>query len=188
MLLLYHPSKLYIIVLYRPLGPLGCFLDELDTLLSSLPVILVGDFNIPPESHQSFSVASLLQSFALILSPSPATHKAGNQLDLVFTRSCSAPQLTVTPLHVSDHYFVSFSLSYPLSHSNNSPTVRRNLRTLSQSSLISSTLSTFPSLPLSINYLLMLLPLPLMHASPSLLTHFALLSPNQHNHHLPAYS
>ena len=125
-------------IVYRSSGPLGCFLDELDTLLSSLPedgtpVILLGDFNLPPESHQSSSVASLLQSFALTLSTSPATHKAGNQLDLVFTRSCSAPQLMVTPLHVSDHYFVYFSLSYPLSHSNNSATVtfRRNLRTLS---------------------------------------------------------
>ena len=148
-----HPSKLYITVLYRPPGPLGCFLDELDTLLSSLPedgtpVILLGDFNLPPESHQSSSVASLLQSFALTLSPSPATHNAGNQLDLVFTRSCSTPQLTVTPLHVSDHYFVCFFLSFALSHSNNSPTVtfRRNLRTLSHSSLISSTLFYTPSI------------------------------------------
>ena len=64
-----HPSKLYILVLCCPPGPLGCFLDELDTLLSSLPedgtpVILLGDFNVPPESHQSSSVTSLLQSFA----------------------------------------------------------------------------------------------------------------------------
>ena len=115
---------------------------ELETLLSSFPeygtpVILLGDFNLPSESHQSSSVTLHLQSFALTLSSSPATHKAGNQLDLVFTRSCSAPQLTVTLLHVSDHEFVSLSLSYPPSHSNNSPTVTftRNLCTLSHSYL-----------------------------------------------------
>ncbi|KAJ8364669.1 hypothetical protein SKAU_G00135000 [Synaphobranchus kaupii] len=51
-----------------------------DTLLSSFPedgtpVILLGDFNLQPDSSQLSSVASLLQSFALTQSPSPATHK-----------------------------------------------------------------------------------------------------------------
>ncbi|KAG5840926.1 hypothetical protein ANANG_G00194020, partial [Anguilla anguilla] len=149
-----HPSKLHIIVLYRPPGPLGCFLDELGTLLSSLPedgtpAILLGDFNLPPETSQLSRVASLLQSFALSQSFSPPTHKAGNQLDLVFTRSCSIPQLTVTPLHLSDHFFLSFFLSpYLLLHNsfNSSPTItfRRNLSSLSQSSLLSTALSTLP--------------------------------------------
>ncbi|KAJ8336869.1 hypothetical protein SKAU_G00380890, partial [Synaphobranchus kaupii] len=85
------------------------------TLLSSFPedgtpVILLGDFNLQPESSQLSNVASLLQSLALTQSPSPATHKAGNQLDLLFTRSCATSELTVTPLHVSDHFFISFSL------------------------------------------------------------------------------
>ncbi|KAJ8381164.1 hypothetical protein SKAU_G00019420 [Synaphobranchus kaupii] len=148
-----HPSKLNIVVLYCPPGPLSTFLDELDTLLSSFPedgtpIILLGDFNLQPESSQLSSVASLLQSLTLTQSPSPATHKAGNQLDLVFTRSCATSELTVTPLHVSDHFFISFSLSYPLSHnsSNNLPSVtfRRNLCTLSHSSLSTSALSALP--------------------------------------------
>ena len=191
---MYLTLLLYIIVLYRPPGPLGSFLDELDTLLSYLredgtPVILLGSFNLPPESHQFSSVTFLLQFFTLTLSPSPATYKAGNQLDLVFTRSCSTPQLTVTPLHVSDHCFVSFSLSFPLYNSNNSPTVtfRRNLCTLSHSSHLFYPLYT-PPLPLSLNWLLMLLALPLMHASTSLLTHFALLSPNQHDQEIQILS
>ncbi|KAG5847076.1 hypothetical protein ANANG_G00122110, partial [Anguilla anguilla] len=71
----------HVIVLYRPPGPLGSFLDELDTFLSSLPedgtpAILLGDFNLPPETSQLSRVASLLQSFALSLSSSPPTHKA----------------------------------------------------------------------------------------------------------------
>ncbi|KAJ8375670.1 hypothetical protein SKAU_G00062500, partial [Synaphobranchus kaupii] len=134
-------------------GPLGAFLDELDTLLSSFPedgtpVILLGDFNLQPDSSQLSSVTSLLQSFALTQSPSPATHKGGNQLDLVLTRSCATSELTVTSLHVSDHFFISFSLSCPLSlnSANNPPAVmfRRNLRTLSHSSLTTSALSAHP--------------------------------------------
>ncbi|KAJ8349802.1 hypothetical protein SKAU_G00249320, partial [Synaphobranchus kaupii] len=81
-------------------GPLSAFLDELDTLLSSFPedgtpVILLGDFSLQPESSELSSGASLLQSFALTQSPSPATHKTGNQLDLVLTRSCTTSELTV---------------------------------------------------------------------------------------------
>ena len=98
-------------------------------------------------------------------------------------RSCSTPQLTVTPLHMSDHYFVSFSLSYPPSRpSNNSPTVtfRRDLCTLSNSSHL---LYTPSPVPLSLNRLLMLLPLPLSHPSPSVLTHWlaARISPLKQN-------
>ena len=49
--LITHPINLYIIVVYRPPGPLRSFVDELDTLLSSFPedgtpLILLGDFNI----------------------------------------------------------------------------------------------------------------------------------------------
>ena len=104
-------GKLNIVVLYYPPAPLGYFLNEQDTLLSSLPedgipVILLGDINLPPES-------SVFQSFALTLSSSPATHKAGNQLDLVFTRSCSTPQLRFMCLIIT----MFTSLSYPPIHS-----------------------------------------------------------------------
>ena len=90
-----------------------------------------------------------LSSFALSLSPSPPTHKAGNHLDYIFTRNCSTSNLTVTPLHVSDHFFISYSL--PLSQTDNPTTstdsvpVRRNIRSLSPASLASSVLSALPS-------------------------------------------
>ncbi|KAJ8398694.1 hypothetical protein AAFF_G00418910, partial [Aldrovandia affinis] len=97
-------------------GPLGCFLDELDTLLSSFPedgtpLILLGDFNIHLEAPQSAAFLPLLHSFDLSLQNSPPTHKAGNLLDLIFLRNCPCSNLTVTPLHTSDHHFISFSLS-----------------------------------------------------------------------------
>ncbi|KAJ8381301.1 hypothetical protein SKAU_G00020790, partial [Synaphobranchus kaupii] len=90
--LINHPINLYIIVVYRPPGPLGCFLDELDTLLSSFPedgtpLILLGDFNIHLDASQSAAFLPLLRSFDLTLQPSPPTHKAGNLLDLVFQRN-----------------------------------------------------------------------------------------------------
>ncbi|KAJ8377981.1 hypothetical protein AAFF_G00249710 [Aldrovandia affinis] len=69
-------------------GPLGCFLDEMDALLSTFPedgtpVLLLSDFNLPLETPQASAFLPLLQSLA----ESPSTHKAGNQLDLIFTRN-----------------------------------------------------------------------------------------------------
>ncbi|KAK3566760.1 hypothetical protein QTP86_004539 [Hemibagrus guttatus] len=48
------PINLFIIVIYRPPGPLGNFLDEMDTLLSvfpsdSTPLTVLGDFNLPSD-------------------------------------------------------------------------------------------------------------------------------------------
>ncbi|KAG7471811.1 hypothetical protein MATL_G00101970 [Megalops atlanticus] len=67
-------------------------------LLSSLPdtpLILLGNFNIQPESPSTASVLSLLHSFSFTLFPSPATHKSSNQLDLVLTKNCATSHFTV---------------------------------------------------------------------------------------------
>ncbi|XP_058469009.1 uncharacterized protein LOC131443409 isoform X2 [Solea solea] len=92
-----HPVKLIIVVIYRPPGPLGHFLEELDVLLSNIPengppLVLLGDFNI--QSEKSSDLLLLLSSLSLSLAPSPPTHKAGNHLDLIFTRNCSTSDLT----------------------------------------------------------------------------------------------
>ena len=146
------PCQLLLIVLYRPPGPLTHFLDELDYLLSSLPslstpTVLLGDFNIhlSNPSH-SAGFLPLLHSFDFCLSPSPPTHKAGRQLDLTFSRACCPSTLSVTPLDLSDHYFISFSLSLPPLPAPPTPTVtsRRNLRSLSPSVLASTALSHLP--------------------------------------------
>ena len=67
------PIKLNIVVLYRPPGQLGNFLDELDTLISvfpedGTPLILLGDFNIPPVTLKSVSFLNFFSSFDLSLS------------------------------------------------------------------------------------------------------------------------
>ena len=147
-----YPVKLTIVVVYRPPGPLGEFLDELDTLISLISfddsaLILLGDFNIPTDKLDP--LLSFLSSIDLQLSPSPPTHKAGNKLDLIFTRHCSTANLSVTPLHLSDHFFLSYSLSLPSPSVPPSPThmvsVRRNLRSLSPSDFASSVSAALPT-------------------------------------------
>ncbi|KAJ8383905.1 hypothetical protein AAFF_G00213680 [Aldrovandia affinis] len=89
----------------RPTGPLGSFLDEMDALLSAFPedgtpVLLLGDFNLPLETSLASAFLPLLQSFDFTLAESPSTHKASNQLDLIFTRNCASPNITV-PARIS---------------------------------------------------------------------------------------
>ena len=82
--------------------------------------------------------------------PSPPTHRAGNQLNLIFTRSCGTSALSVTPLPVSDHHFVDFSIplksSPPLLSSSHIVTTRRNLKSLSPSTFASTVLFSLPSI------------------------------------------
>ncbi len=53
-----HPAKIHFVVVYRPPGQLGNFLEELDVLLSNFPedgtpLVLLGDFNIHLEKPQA---------------------------------------------------------------------------------------------------------------------------------------
>ncbi|KAI4891458.1 hypothetical protein NFI96_024367 [Prochilodus magdalenae] len=142
-----HPAA----VSYSDQG--GNFIDELDTLLSLFPVdgsplLLLGHFNLPSDKLQSSCLQPLLSSFDLTLNPSPPTHRGGNTLDLVFSRPTPALDVTVTPLHCSDHYFLSFTLSCPALPVHITPShssfTRRNLRSVSPSSLASTILTTLP--------------------------------------------
>ena len=93
------------------------------------------------EASHSAAFLPLLHSFGLSLQSSPPTHKAGNLLDLVFVRNCSPSNLTVTPLHLSDHHFISFSI--PLA-----PLPPPLLLPALSQSAVTSTLSHPPLLPL----------------------------------------
>ncbi|KAK3513801.1 hypothetical protein QTP70_028874 [Hemibagrus guttatus] len=146
------PINLFIIVIYRPPGPLGNFLDEMDTLLSvfpsdSTPLTVLGDFNLPSDKLHSSDLLALLNSFSLSFNSCPPTHKEGNILDLVFTHPSPATDMTVTPLHISDHHLVSFSITLPVLPKCNSQHLsltRRNLHSISPSSVASCTLSSLP--------------------------------------------
>ncbi len=147
------PIKLQIVVIYRPPGQiLAPFLEELDGLLSSFmedgtPLLVFGDFNIHLEKPYATDFHSLLASFDLKRLTTTSTHKSGNQLDLIYTRDCTADNILVQPLHISDHFFIKFTLHFttrvpptPLP-----VTFRRNLRSLSPSHLSSVVSSSLPS-------------------------------------------
>ncbi len=140
-------------VIYRPPGQtLATFLEELDGLLSSFvedgtPLLVFGDFNIHLEKPYATYFHSLFASFDLERLTTTSTHKSGNQLYLIYTRNCTADNILVEPLHISDHFFITFKLHFatcvpptalPL-------TFRRNLRSLFPSHLSSVVSSSLPS-------------------------------------------
>ncbi len=118
MRLLMAPIKLQIVVIYRPPGQiLAPFLEELDGLLSSFmedgtPLLVFGDFNIHLEKPYATDFHSLLASFDLKHLTTTSTHKSGNQLDLIYTRDCTADNILVQQLHISDHFFIKFTLHF----------------------------------------------------------------------------
>ncbi|KAF4072136.1 hypothetical protein AMELA_G00270780 [Ameiurus melas] len=86
------PAKMYFLVVYRPPGQLGKFIDEFDTLLSTIPddgtpLLVLGDFNIHLDKAHSADFLALLSTFDLKQFTTPATHKAGKQLDLILTQN-----------------------------------------------------------------------------------------------------
>ncbi|KAK1802037.1 hypothetical protein P4O66_004369 [Electrophorus voltai] len=96
------PTKLLIIVIYRPPDSLDHFIDELDILLSHFPIagnpfILLGDFNLPSDRLHSSCILLLLTGFDLTLNHSPPTHKAGNVLDLIFTHATTTSDISHPP-------------------------------------------------------------------------------------------
>ncbi|KAK3507090.1 hypothetical protein QTP70_004729 [Hemibagrus guttatus] len=146
------PINLFIIVIYHPPGPLGDFLEEMDTLLSvfpsdSTPLMVLGDFNLPSDKLHSFGFVALLNSFSMSFNSCPPTHKEGNVLDLVFTHPSPATDMTATPVHISNHHLVSFTITLPILPKHNSQYLsltRRNLHSISPSSVASCTLSSLP--------------------------------------------
>ncbi len=76
-----------------------------------------------------------------------ATHKSGNQLDLIYTRNYSTDNTLVTPLHTSDHFLITSNLTLTpdTAHTPLQVTFRRNLRSLSPSLLSSMVSSSLPS-------------------------------------------
>ncbi|XP_052002495.1 uncharacterized protein LOC127657692 [Xyrauchen texanus] len=75
-----QPTKLHVVVIYRPPGQLTSFLEELDVLLSSLPedgrpLVVLGDFNIHQDKPQAIELNTLLASFDLERLHTTATHR-----------------------------------------------------------------------------------------------------------------
>ncbi len=52
------------------------------------------------------------QYFDLKRLTTTSTHKSGNQPDLIYTRDCTADNILVQLLHISDHFFIKFTLHF----------------------------------------------------------------------------
>ncbi len=92
---------------------LASFLEDLDGLPSSFMedgTPLFGDINIHLDKPYATDFHSLLASFYLKHLTTSSTHNLGNQLDLIYTRNCTADNILVRPLHISDHFFITFTL------------------------------------------------------------------------------
>ncbi|KAF4087376.1 hypothetical protein AMELA_G00095000 [Ameiurus melas] len=133
-------------------GQLGKFIDEFDTLLSTIPddgtpLLVLGDFKIHLDKPHAADFLALLPTFDLKQFTTPATHKAGKQLDLILTRNCTTHNLLITPLHTSDHFFIQFSISLPSPPSLSPPSIsfHRNLRSLFPSHFSSIVTTLLPS-------------------------------------------
>ncbi|KAK3561327.1 hypothetical protein QTP86_030625 [Hemibagrus guttatus] len=115
---------------------------RIGTPSDSTPLTVLGDFKL----HSS-DLLALLNSFSLSFNSCPPTHKEGNVLDLVFTHPSPATDMTVTPLHISDHHLVSFTITLPVLPIRNFQHLsltRRNLHSISPSSVASCILSSLP--------------------------------------------
>ncbi len=131
----------------------GNFLDELYVLLSTYPedgtpLVMLGDFNINLDKPKAADFHTLLASFDLKRVLTTATHKSGNQLDLIYTRHCSTDHVLVIPLHTSDHFLLTLNLNMVPDTTHTPPHVifRRSLRSLSPSRLsamVSCSLTSF---------------------------------------------
>ncbi len=108
------------------------------------PLLVFGDFNI----QALFYKLPFTPCFIWSQTPYPPTskHNSGNQLDLIYTRNCTANNIFLEPLHISDHFFITFKLHFatcvqptPLP-----VTFRRNLCSLSPSNLSSVESSSLP--------------------------------------------
>lgn len=121
-LLQYCSYKLRIIIVYRPpystAHPVmtSVFFDEFtlyleSVIMSSEPLIIVGDFNIHVDistDPNAIQFLDLLSSMGLNQHVNKPTHLSGHTLDLIITRNCDTllPTNPVTDYLFSDHITV----------------------------------------------------------------------------------
>ncbi|XP_057189485.1 uncharacterized protein LOC130554075 [Triplophysa rosa] len=146
------PTQLSVVVVYRPPGPLHNFIEELDMPLSSFPkdggpLVVFGDFNIHLDKPYASDFHTLTALFDLTCLATGSTHRSGNQFDFIYTRNFTTDNVKVTPLHISDHFFITFNMLLPTCTTPTPPPVyfRRNLRSLSPSTLSAKVTSSLPS-------------------------------------------
>ena len=131
--IVYHPpsgTKLY--------GTETDFYSDLDILfteasVSTLPVIILGDFNIHYNNvHKSMKLRQLLNRFDWNQHVASVTHKQGNILDLVITPNHDnlIKSVTVCDYNISDHYSVECNMDVLVSHQKPRFVMKRSLNNI----------------------------------------------------------
>uniref|UniRef100_A0AAQ5ZK56 Reverse transcriptase domain-containing protein n=1 Tax=Amphiprion ocellaris TaxID=80972 RepID=A0AAQ5ZK56_AMPOC len=113
-----YPTRVTVILIYRPPKPNSLFLSEIHDLLMSFcstttNILILGDFNIHVDSSSNHTVEEFLQvldCFDLKQHVDVPTHDRGHTLDLVITDSLPVKSLQVFDMGVSDHCAVSMEL------------------------------------------------------------------------------
>ncbi len=88
------------------MGLLSSFMED------GTPLLVFGDFNIHLEKPYATDFQFAPSFIDLKRLTTTSTHKSGNQLDLIYTRDCTADNILVQPLHISDHFFIKFTLHF----------------------------------------------------------------------------
>src|SRR4029434_10092718 len=78
--------------------------------LSTSQVPVRKGMNIHLDNPNSADFRTLVHSFDLQQAPTTPTHKPGKNLYLILARNCTTDNLTVSPLHLSDHFFIRFDV------------------------------------------------------------------------------
>ena len=137
-------SRFCVYIVYHP--PSGTklsgtetdFYSDLDILfteasISTLPVIILGDFNINYNNvHKSIKLRQLLDSFDVNQHVAGATHKQGNILDLVITPNHDnlIKLVAVCDYNISDHYSVECNMDLLVSHPKARFAMKRSLNNI----------------------------------------------------------
>ena len=139
----FNPAKLVFVTLYRPSRSniIELFFEEFISLLEIVStygseIVLSGDFNIHVDDlndPNAKSFLDILSVFDLSQHIKDSTHCGGHTLDLLITHDVVPGAVTVSPLHLSDHCSVSFSLPTTPQLLSSTTTIKR--RTLNCASL-----------------------------------------------------
>lgn len=113
-------NMFYWILIYRPPGPAGVFLNDFNEFISSIikleKVLILGDFNLHIDDDSSSPAVELLymtETFNFKQHVSGPTHIKGHTLDLVFSLGLHFADVRVEEVHMSEHSCVFFELHLP---------------------------------------------------------------------------
>ena len=111
-LLQHGTERIMVVLVYRPPGVIGDFVNTLIAELRLLPTssyrtLLIGDFNMDQRlSGNENTFKLLIEGFNFAQRSQFCTHIYGGTLDLVFDNDCNAKSVFWIPTPFSDHFIL----------------------------------------------------------------------------------